>query len=406
MLQRPLWLAVMVFIASAFIFSIHLGRPSKTVFDEHHYVPAAKQIVAVEPNNNYEHPPLAKLLIGFGILSAGDEPFGWRFLPMLFGALLCAALFGVVLKLTRDPKWALVAVAMLWLNGFTFVLSRLAMLEVFTVSFLALAWLMSLHAEEKTNDKRWEFATGACLGLALACKWSALPFWCAAFVWAMYRWRKQGPARALAVTTTAYIALPLTVYALSYIPIMMVGGEPYSPMALLQMQKAMWLTHTQSVPLHSEASGWTDWLFKREPMWLMKDYQIAPESSQSTIQAVMLLGNPAILWVGLAACIDLARFKNSRRLLFVFLIALAPWIMSARSNTFYYYYFPAACVLTVAFACAARAHWTKNWARAVVGFALLAALLFFVFNYPLMSGEVLNLNEALTRFPYSLTPPQ
>ena len=401
-----MWLALLVFIASAFIFSIHLGRPAKMVFDEHHYVPAAKQVASIEPNNNYEHPPLAKLLIGFGILTAGNEPVGWRLFPVLFGALLCSALFGVAVKLTRDPKWALVTVAMLWLNGFTFVLSRLAMLEVFTVSFLALAWLMSLQAEQHPEDRRWEFATGACLGLALACKWSALPFLLAALVWIIYRRRKQGLMHALGLAATACLAVPLGIYALSYIPIMMVGGDPYSPMALLQMQKAMWLTHTQPIPLHAEASGWTDWLFKREPMWFMKDYQISPESSQSTIQSVMLLGNPAILWVGLAACIDLARFKNSRRLLWIFLIALAPWIVSTRSNTFYYYYFPAACVLTVAFACAARTHWTKNWARIAVGFALLAALIFFVFHYPLMSGEVLNLNEALTRFPYSLTPPQ
>lgn len=400
MLTRPIVLAVLTFVASALFFSIHLGRPAKTVFDEHHYVPAAKQVASLEPNNNYEHPPLAKLIIGVGILTAGDEPLGWRLLPVLFGALLCTALFGVTYKLTGSSRWAIVAVVLLWLNGFTFVLSRLAMLEVFLVCFLALAWLFNLFAEEREHEQRWEYATGACLGLAIACKWSALPFLFAAMIWALYRRRK------LWLAVSAYLALPLSVYALSYIPIMMVGGDPYSPMALLQMQKAMWLTHTQAIPIHNESSGWTDWLFKREPMWLMKDYVIASDSQSSTIQSVMLLGNPAILWLGLAACLDRVRFQKTRGLLFVFLVALSPWILSTRSNTFYYYYFPAACVLTVACVCTARSYWTKIWARVGITVALAAALSFFIFNYPLMSGEVLNLNEALSHFPYSLTPPE
>ena len=66
--------------------------PDKFVFDEVHYVPAARRWTAyAEPMLNPMHPPLAKQLIAVSIRTFGDNPLGWRYPGVLFGALAVVA---------------------------------------------------------------------------------------------------------------------------------------------------------------------------------------------------------------------------------------------------------------------------------------------------------------------------
>jgi dolichyl-phosphate-mannose--protein O-mannosyl transferase len=119
----------------------------------------------------------------------------------------------------------------------------------------------------------------------------------------------------------------------------------------------------------------------------------------------MLMGNPVVLWLGLAACAALAVFRKSPRYLIMFALALLPWMIPSRSNTFYYYYFPAACIVTLALAAWARDHWTKSWFRGIGYAAFILAAAFFVYNLPLVTGQIMSLSEVLERYPYDLTPP-
>ena len=68
----------------------------KLIFDEVHYVKAARiligfephpgmeawlstsKLIAKSPDINFSHPPLGKFLIGAGMLTFGDTPLGWR----------------------------------------------------------------------------------------------------------------------------------------------------------------------------------------------------------------------------------------------------------------------------------------------------------------------------------------
>src|SRR5436309_2109462 len=79
-----------------------LSTPEKFVFDEFHYVPAARQMlqpVLPQPMLNPMHPPLTKQLIALSIRAFGDNAFGWRYPGVLFGALAVVAVYlcGLVL---------------------------------------------------------------------------------------------------------------------------------------------------------------------------------------------------------------------------------------------------------------------------------------------------------------------
>ena len=68
--------AGMTLLFAALVFW-HLGIPSKPYFDEIHYVPAARAMLARRMANP-EHPMLGKEAIALSIRLLGDTPFAWR----------------------------------------------------------------------------------------------------------------------------------------------------------------------------------------------------------------------------------------------------------------------------------------------------------------------------------------
>ena len=69
--------------------------PDTVNFDEFHYVPAAKEMLAGKAKVNREHPPMAKYFIAAGIAMLGDNADGWRVMSALFGALCVVAIVGL-----------------------------------------------------------------------------------------------------------------------------------------------------------------------------------------------------------------------------------------------------------------------------------------------------------------------
>src|SRR6186713_1206386 len=121
---------------------VRLTVLTKPYFDEIHYLPAARAVLALSQPLNPEHPPLGKEIIALGIALFGDKPFGWRFLPVVFGTLgLFAAMRAM--WLASLARFATIACGVLLATAFPlFVQSRIAMLDIFMASFVLLAlWL-------------------------------------------------------------------------------------------------------------------------------------------------------------------------------------------------------------------------------------------------------------------------
>ncbi|MEO5866118.1 MAG: dolichyl-phosphate-mannose--protein mannosyltransferase, partial [Sphingomonas sp.] len=106
---RPrLVVAILGAIAQA-LFSIRAVVPHKLVFDEVHYVPAARQLLTLSGPTNIEHPLFGKELIAAGILLFGDNSLGWRFFALLAGTATVMGVFAIGWLIFRQVRTATLA---------------------------------------------------------------------------------------------------------------------------------------------------------------------------------------------------------------------------------------------------------------------------------------------------------
>lgn len=126
-------IAVAIFLVAHLALLIGLTTPEKFVFDEVHYVPAARQMLAPAVSQsmlNPMHPPLAKELIALSIAAFGDSALGWRYPATLFGALAIVAIYlcGLALFAAQGPAIAAALIAAC--NQMLYVQARVAMLDI------------------------------------------------------------------------------------------------------------------------------------------------------------------------------------------------------------------------------------------------------------------------------------
>lgn len=143
------------------------------------------------------HPDVGKWLIALGEKAFGMDPFGWRFASAIAGALMVLVLCRLVRRLTGSTLLGCVAGLLLMLDGLHFVLSRLALLDIFLALFILCGvhcvvadreWLrvrLGRRAEPHPDVplpgwgglvllRPWLLVGGVCWGLAIGTKWTAL----------------------------------------------------------------------------------------------------------------------------------------------------------------------------------------------------------------------------------------
>ena len=164
-------------IALAF-FLFGIGNPARNYYDEGGYVSAARAFLKDAPNPNPEAPPLGKLLVAVGIKLVGDGPLGWRIASAVCGSLSLVAVFLWTYFLSKDYRIACISAVLTLFNNFLFVMSRVAMMDVFLVFFLLwglVAYTAALELDIGTAKRRiLLYCSGISMGLAGACKWNAV----------------------------------------------------------------------------------------------------------------------------------------------------------------------------------------------------------------------------------------
>ncbi len=178
--RRCLAIAALIFVSAHVALLIGLSTPEKFVFDEFHYVPAARQMLAPvlpQPLLNPMHPPLAKQFIALSIRGFGDNGFGWRYPGVLFGALAIVAVYlcGLVLFAAQGP--AIAAALIAFFNQMLFVQARTAMLDIFALSLSLLAIAAFLRGFRQARPHLWFALAGVGFGLSAACKWNGFFRW-------------------------------------------------------------------------------------------------------------------------------------------------------------------------------------------------------------------------------------
>ena len=360
-------IALFIFIAAHAALLVRVSTPEKFVFDEVHYVPAARQILlpaSREPTLNPMYPPLGKQLIALSIRTFGDNAFGWRYASTVFGALAVAAIYlcGLALFAAQGPAIAAAAIALL--NQMLFVQARVAMLDVFVLGFSLLAIAAFMHGFWRPRPQLLFAIAGVCFGLATACKWSGVFPWATALgvvgiIRVLQHWQTSfgdaqeedwyspelWPDLLLWQIIVCLGVIPVLCYFATFVPI-----HGWSVSAIAEAQRRIFADSvTTAIAGHTYMSAWPSWPFLVRPVWLLFD-----KTDDQHIAAVVLLGNPLVLWPGLLALlVCLYDFIAARRRA-AFLVSAfyfgcyLPWALLPRTLSFLYYYLPSATLLSLA----------------------------------------------------------
>jgi dolichyl-phosphate-mannose--protein O-mannosyl transferase len=220
-LEDPLigWAACIgVALLALFLRLWHLGQPHVFEFDETYYAKDAWSLLnfgyerdATARANNLildgttlhgvfkdtpemiVHPEVGKWLIALGIKAFGMDPFGWRVSAAVVGSLMVLVMCRFARRITGSTALGVVAGLLLSLDGLQFVLSRLALLDIFVAFFVLCGvhcvvadrdWFRARLASRLDEPVRsgwgprvlyrpWLLLGGLCWGLALGSKWEA-----------------------------------------------------------------------------------------------------------------------------------------------------------------------------------------------------------------------------------------
>lgn len=223
-----------------------LGRPKAFLFDETYYAKDAwslwhhgyvtgyvdnadEKILAgnlrglwTDSPSMVVHPEVGKWLIGLGEHLFGMDPFGWRIASVVAGTLMVAVMVRLARRVTGSTLLGCVAGLLLCFDGLQFVLSRLALLDIFLAFFLlcAVACLVADRDWGRLRMARlvpagyrtgwsdwgpvrgllwrpWRLVAGVCFGLACGTKWNAV-YVLAVFGVLVWMW-DAGARRAIGV---------------------------------------------------------------------------------------------------------------------------------------------------------------------------------------------------------------
>ena len=373
------------------LFLAGINKPPSTFYDEAQYVLSARAFLANAPNPNPEAPPLGKLLIATGIKTFGDNPWGWRIPGAVSGALTLVAIFLWTHLLVHDYVLALTACALTLFNSFLFVMSRVAMMDIFLVMFILwglIAFTAALELDDVTVTKRrlLLLLAGIMFGFACACKWNGIDTLgivivaSAALFFAkrsrdgkIVRYRTHLIEVGISPLLFSLLIVPVLSYSLTYWPLCRSLHRLFTVSELVSMNLYIWQFHIATTGNIAIASPWYTWLFATSPQRGLS----------------YLVGNSVVMWSGLLALAFCARrfWKSFPEALVLCLYAgnLFQWAITPCKSTFYYYYFPAAVFLSVAIPLALRQLPDRVFGVRPAFILVLASLVVFVVCYPRMA---------------------
>lgn len=402
--KDPLLLCAGISLVFLVLLWWRLNVPSKIYFDEVHYVGAARALLAMLKPQNAEHPLVGKIIIAAGMRLFGDYPQGWRLFPALFGTLGLFA-FSRALWLASGRAFATVAGTILLATNFMwYVISRIAMLDVFMAAFCMLAMWMLAGAVRTPREGRWRLAlAGIFFGLAIGSKWSvaaaaALP----GLAFLTLRLKQHGrhfllatggapvPGISLAEAALWLGTVPLLVYFATFWPAFHYATNPVDPLHIVDYQQYMLKLQDSVKKPHPYQSVWWQWVIDQRAIWFLY------EKIDGAQRGVLLVGNPLTMWAGLPAvlwCIWAGLWRRRHEALALALLYLASvgmWISNGKPIQFYYHYLLPGAFLAGCLALALDQVWRRpdRWRLAAPAIVTGAVILFAVF-FPILSASPL-----------------
>src|SRR5260370_9471285 len=238
------------------------------------------------------------------------------------------------------------------------------MLDIVALAFGLFAIASFMDGFRKPRPQVWFGLTGVACGLAIVCKWSGLfvlatcivvvavirlmQGWCTQFADASANdWYRPDlwPDFRLTHVGACVLLGPAVVYFATFVPLC-----GWSLSDLLEAQRRIFDDNTTTaIAGHTYMSAWPSWPALVRPVWYLFD-----KIDDDRIAAIVLLGNPLVLWPALAALAVCLRDWIVTRRADAFLILsfyLGPWLAWAllpRTLGFLYYYLPSATLARLA----------------------------------------------------------
>jgi dolichyl-phosphate-mannose--protein O-mannosyl transferase len=382
-----------------------LNLPTGYIFDEVYYAKNANSLIrnGVELNAQGQaefivHPPLGKWLIGIGIKVFGNDEFGWRISAAVIGTLSVVLIYLITKELFKSLFLSNVAAALMALDGLALVMSRVALLDIFLMFFILLAFYFLIK-----NDL---WLSGVAIGLAAATKWSAIfliPFFILLTLNSLQiepvKWVKRA---------AQFIFMPALIYLISWSGWIFTGSG-WDRQSGSNVFTSLWKFHTaildfhrNLVETHSYAANPWSWLILGRPTSFF--YETPSGCGASTCsQEILAIGTPILWWAGIfAIALTFGFFVAHRdRISTVILAGVAgtylPWFLIQGRTTFYFYAISILPFLILALI------YAFNWAlkygdyRKQIIIFLVVVGLNFIYFLPILLGIEIPYSQWLSR---------
>ncbi|WP_448625467.1 dolichyl-phosphate-mannose--protein mannosyltransferase [Geodermatophilus sp. URMC 64] len=455
------WLLALGLGLASFVVRLwDISYPSDKLFDEAYYPPEAHELLrwGFEYNRGYTfivHPPLGKWLIALGEAVFGYDSLGWRFPSAVAGSIAVVVLVRLTRRLTGSTWLGLVAGLLLALDGFSFVLSRIGLLDVFLQLFV-LSAVACLVVDRDTVRQRirergdavgfrlgprgWRIAAGFLFGCACAVKWSGIYFLAffavLSLFWDRTAWRDSGVRRP--TRAAARYGLPGALWALAVLPVLtyvasFTGwflGEtsqgrhwadqhpetafPFVPGALRSlwhMHAEWWRFHNGLSSPHPWESGPWSWLVDGRPILLWNPQGLTDESGGQIVRYILMVGTPTLWFAFAPALLWLLWRIVARRDSAAITVAVAiaagwlTWFLNPERTMFIFYMAPALPFFVLAVTLVLQdllgtGHpegWRRQAGLGVVCLYVAVVAATFVFFYPVLTGQPLPHADWLAR---------
>ncbi len=390
-------------------------------FDElYHARTAYEHLHGLTPYEN-SHPPLGKIFIMLGVWVFGMNAFGWRVVGALFGIAMVPILYAFGKRLFKRPEYALLTAFLFAFDFMHFTQTRIATIDVYSIFFILLMYYymyqyycMNFFVDGLKATLKPLALAGVFFALGAATKWICIYAGIGlAVLLFMSLFKRFGEYRAALAAPNAvysarvkefprqiiltllwccvfYIALPVAVYLLSYMPYYLCENH-YTLKDIWEYQQFMWNYHSTLNASHPYESTWWQWPFTIRPMW----YYFGDSEPAGMISTLTASGNPAVWWLCTPLTVALAvsrlrgKIRHEPGMTIVFIGALAnylPWVLVTRC-TFIYHFF--ATVPFILFGGIYMLKWLEEkepqfkWVKwAWMG----VCLLLFLLLYPGLSG--------------------
>jgi len=384
--------------------ALWLDKPNGSlIFDEWYYVNVARVILGLKqsvgsngvppyPNAtpgldpNHEHPPLAKLIIALSMHLLGDNGFGWRIPSVIFGTIAVLVFYLLLKRITHYKMVPFVATFLFSFDNLVFIQSRIAILDIFTLTFMLLAvylyfsdhpYLSALALTLSTLSK----ATGAA-GFILIGGFHLIKFLTTGSKTRSWNELLRWFEKYLAIYIISFLAI------LTVLDRLWVGyATPFEHLAyILNYSTAL----VSACPNGIISCPW-QWLLNQIQIpYLIVNVQVTAGNANRSFPSVAFLGamNPAVLYLAIPAMLysayDYYHKRSDISLLSLVWIAVTylpyfPAVIFGNRVTYIFYF-----LMAVPAVCAAIAHMIadQNPPKLVLIFYLAVVVLIFYFMFP------------------------